>query len=129
MELFINNKSGAPIYDQIYNQIKQQIISGALQPDEAMPSIRGLARDLRISVITTKRAYDELEHEGLICTVAGKGCFVAARNKEWVREELLRKIEEHLQEISVLASQAGVSGEELCVMLRTLNEEDEHERH
>lgn len=61
MELFINNKSGAPIYDQIYNQIKQQIISGALQPDEAMPSIRGLARDLRISVITTKRAYDELE--------------------------------------------------------------------
>ena len=65
----------------------------------------------------------------MICTVAGKGCFVAARNKEWVREELLRKIEEHLQEISVLASQAGVSGEELCVMLRTLNEEDEHERH
>ena len=64
MELFINNKSGAPIYDQIYNQIKQQIISGALQPDEAMPSIRGLARDLRISVITTKRAYDELEKEG-----------------------------------------------------------------
>ena len=63
MELFINNKSGAPIYDQIYNQIKQQIISGALQPDEAMPSIRGLARDLRISVITTKRAYDELEKE------------------------------------------------------------------
>lgn len=94
-----------------------------------LPSIRALAKDLRISVITTKRAYDELEHEGLICTVAGKGCFVAARNKEWVREELLRKIEEHLQEISVLASQAGVSGEELCVMLRTLNEEDEHERH
>ena len=66
MELFINNKSGAPIYDQIYNQIKQQIISGALQPDEAMPSIRGLARDLRISVITTKRAYDELEKEGFL---------------------------------------------------------------
>ena len=75
MELFINNKSGAPIYDQIYNQIKQQIISGALQPDEAMPSIRGLARDLRISVITTKRAYDELEKEGFLYAVpAGLFC-------------------------------------------------------
>lgn len=66
MELFIDNKSGAPIYDQIYSQIKDQIIQGALQPDEAMPSIRGLARDLRISVITTKRAYDELEKEGFL---------------------------------------------------------------
>lgn len=75
MELFINNKSGAPIYDQIYNQIKQQIISGALQPDEAMPSIRGLARDLRISVITTKRAYDELEKRGLPLRSTGKGLF------------------------------------------------------
>ena len=75
MELFINNKSGAPIYDQIYNQIKQQIISGALQPDEAMPSIRGLARDLRISVITTKRAYDELEKRGLSLRSTGKGLF------------------------------------------------------
>ena len=116
-----------PIYEQIVSQIKQKILSGELMEGEMLPSIRALAKDLRISVITTKRAYDELEHEGLICTVAGKGCFVAARNKE--REELLRKIEEHLQEISVLASQAGVSGEELCVMLRTLNEEDEHERH
>ena len=79
MELFINNKSGAPIYDQIYNQIKQQIISGALQPDEAMPSIRGLARDLRISVITTKRAYDELEKEGFLYAVPAKGFFVAPK--------------------------------------------------
>ena len=80
MELFINNKSGAPIYDQIYNQIKQQIISGALQPDEAMPSIRGLARDLRISVITTKRAYDELEKEGFLYAVPAKGFFVSPRS-------------------------------------------------
>ena len=129
MNVIISNASGMPIYEQIVSQIKQKILSGELMEVEMLPSIRALAKDLRISVITTKRAYDELEHEGLICTVAGKGCFVAARNKEWVREELLRKIEEHLQEISVLASQAGVSGEELCVMLRTLNEEDEHERH
>ena len=87
MELFINNKSGAPIYDQIYNQIKQQIISGALQPDEAMPSIRGLARDLRISVITTKRAYDELEKEGFLYAVPAKGFFVAPKNTELLREE------------------------------------------
>ncbi|MEE0299054.1 MAG: GntR family transcriptional regulator, partial [Christensenellales bacterium] len=129
LNVIISNASGMPIYEQIVSQIKQKILSGELMEGEMLPSIRALAKDLRISVITTKRAYDELEHEGLICTVAGKGCFVAARNKEWVREELLRKIEEHLQEISVLASQAGVSGEELCVMLRTLNEEDEHERH
>ena len=118
MNVIISNASGMPIYEQIVSQIKQKILSGELMEGEMLPSIRALAKDLRISVITTKRAYDELEHEGLICTVAGKGCFVAARNKEWVREELLRKIEE-----------AGVSGEELCVMLRTLNEEDEHERH
>lgn len=96
MELFINNKSGAPIYDQIYNQIKQQIISGALQPDEAMPSIRGLARDLRISVITTKRAYDELEKEGFLYAVPAKGFFVAPKNTELLREENLKKIEAHL---------------------------------
>ena len=78
-----------------------------------------------ISVITTKRAYDELEREGLICTVAGKGCFVAARNPQWVREEMLRRIEEHLQQISQLAAQAGISGEELCDMLRTLRMEEE----
>ena len=84
MELFINNKSGAPIYDQIYNQIKQQIISGALQPDEAMPSIRGLARDLRISVITTKRAYDELEKRAPLRST-GKGLFVAPKNTELLR--------------------------------------------
>ena len=103
MNVIISNASGMPIYEQIVSQIKKKILSGELMEGEMLPSIRALAKDLRISVITTKRAYDELEHEGLICTVAGKGCFVAARNKEWVREELLRKIEEHLQEISVLS--------------------------
>ena len=90
-----------------------------------LPSIRALAKDLRISVITTKRAYEELEREGFIYTVAGKGCFVAARSTEWMREDLLRQIEEHLQEIARLAAAAGVSGEELGQMLRTLREEEE----
>ena len=111
MELFINNKSGAPIYDQIYNQIKQQIISGALQPDEAMPSIRGLARDLRISVITTKRAYDELEKEGFLYAVPAKGFFVAPKNTELLREENLKKIEAHLTEavkpVRILRAEQG----------------------
>ena len=79
MNLFIDNKSGAPIYEQLYTQIKNQILSGELQPEEAMPSIRGLARDLRISVITTKRAYDELEQEGFLYAVPAKGFFVAAK--------------------------------------------------
>ena len=87
MNLFIDNKSGKPIYEQIYSQIKAQIISGELCEDEALPSIRNLAKDLRISVITTKRAYEELEREGFLYTVAGKGCFVAPKNVELLREE------------------------------------------
>ena len=125
MELFIDNKSGAPIYEQICEQVRAQIVSGALKEDEPLPSIRALAKDLRISVITTKRAYDELEREGLVCTVAGKGCFVAARNREWIREELLRQIETHLEKVAELAAQADVSGEEFCEMLRALREENE----
>ena len=111
MDLFIDNKSGAPIYDQIYTQIKDQIIQGALQPDEAMPSIRGLARDLRISVITTKRAYDELEKEGF---------FVAPKNTELLREENLKKIEAHLTEAVKLSASCGLSREELREMLELL---------
>ena len=118
MELFINNKSGAPIYDQIYNQIKQQIISGALQPDEAMPSIRGLARDLRISVITTKRAYDELEKEGFIYTIAAKGCFVAPKNVELLREETLKNIENYIDQIVRLSQSVGLSEQEVLDMVK-----------
>ena len=118
MELFINNKSGAPIYDQIYNQIKQQIISGALQPDEAMPSIRGLAKDLKISVITTKRAYDELEAQGLINTVAGKGCFVAEPDLALFREQSLHLLEDHLAAAAELARTCGLSESELAELLR-----------
>ena len=125
MDVIVSNASAQPIYEQIYSQIKAQILSGALREGELLPSIRALAKDLRISVITTKRAYDELEREGLVCTVAGKGCFVAARNREWIREELLRQIETHLEKVAELAAQADVSGEELCEMLRALREENE----
>ena len=103
IQIFIDNKSGNPIYEQIYSQIKNQIIGGALDEDELLPSIRNLAKDLRISVITTKRAYDELEKEGFIYTVAGKGCYVAPKNVEFLREENLKKIEDYIQKIIPLA--------------------------
>ena len=125
MELVISNASNLPIYEQIVEGIKRHISSGELREGDMLPSIRALAKDLRISVITTKRAYEELERGGFIYTVAGKGCFVAARSREWMRDDLLRRIEEHLQELSRLATAAGVSGEELCRMLRTLCEEEE----
>lgn len=92
MHVLIDNKSGAPIYDQIYSQIKAQIISGELKENDLLPSIRGLAKDLRISFITTKRAYDELEQEGFLYTIPGKGSFVAPKNVELLREENLKKL-------------------------------------
>lgn len=123
MNIFIDNKSGLPIYDQIYSQIKSQIISGGLREDQLLPSIRNLAKDLGISVITTRRAYDELEREGFIYTVAGKGCFVAAKNTELLREENLRQIEERLQEIRDLAAACGLSREDIIEMFRVIEEE------
>ena len=109
MNILIDNKSGTPIYDQIYSQIKGQIISGALKQDELLPSIRGLAKDLRISFITTKRAYEELEKEGFIYTLPAKGCYVAPKNVELLREENLKKIEEHIDEIVRLAASCNLS--------------------
>ncbi|MGI5958347.1 MAG: GntR family transcriptional regulator [Massiliimalia sp.] len=123
MNIFIDNKSGAPIYDQIYSQIKNQIISGELQQDEALPSIRNLAKDLRISVITTKRAYDELEREGFIYTLPAKGCFVAPKNVELLREENLKKIEEYIQKISQLAAACNLTKEQLMEMIQINLEE------
>ncbi len=123
MTILIDNKSGAPIYDQIYSQIKAQIISGALSKDDPLPSIRNLAKDLRISVVTTKRAYDELEREGFIYTVPGKGCFVAPKNIELLRETQLRQIEEHIEEIIKLAAGCNLSKEELLEMFRINLEE------
>ena len=120
MNILIDNKSGTPIYDQIYSQIKSQIISGALKQDELLPSIRGLAKDLRISFITTKRAYEELEREGFIYTLPAKGCYVAPKNIELLREENLKKIEEHLTEVVRLSASCGLSREELGEMLELL---------
>ena len=117
MNLFIDNKNGAPIYEQIYSQIKAQIISGELNEDDPLPSIRNLAKDLRISVITTKRAYDELEREGFIYTVAAKGCFVAKKNIQLIREAHLKQIEEHLQEVLKLAAACKLSKAEIIEML------------
>ena len=118
MYILIDNKSGTPIYDQIYTQIKNQILSGALEPDSALPSIRALARDLRISFITTKRAYEELEKDGFLYTVPAKGCYVAPRNKELLREENLKKIEGHIDEILSLAAACGLSQADILEMIR-----------
>ena len=125
MQLYIDNRSGAPIYDQIYSQIKDAILSGQVTEGEALPSIRALAKDIRISVITTKRAYDELESEGFIYTLPGKGCFVAERSTELLREENLKKIEGHMQEIRRLASACRLTENELDEMWRLQREETE----
>ncbi|MBQ7315165.1 MAG: GntR family transcriptional regulator, partial [Clostridia bacterium] len=118
-------KSGEPIYNQIYSQIKNQIISGELKEDEMLPSIRGLAKDLRISFITTKRAYEELEKEGFIYTLPAKGCYVAPKNVELLREENLKKIEEHIEQIAKLAASCNLSHEDIVEMITFGMEEQE----
>ncbi|HKM28454.1 MAG TPA: GntR family transcriptional regulator [Anaerovoracaceae bacterium] len=124
MEIYISNSSNQPIYEQIYTQIKNHIIAGKLSEGDPLPSIRGLAKDLRISVITTKRAYDELEQDGFIYTIAAKGCFVAGRNVELIREDNLKKIEEHMLEIERLAASCNVTNDELIEMFNLLIRED-----
>ena len=121
MTVFIDNKSGVPIYDQIYTQIKGHIINGTLLENDPLPSIRNLAKDLRISVVTTKRAYDELEREGFIYTVPAKGCFVAPKNTELLREEHLKQIEAHLTEIRQLAAACGLTRAEIISMFDMLD--------
>ena len=123
MHIFIDNRSDAPIYEQICTQIKDQILSGALAQDSPLPSIRNLAKDLRISVITTKRAYDELEKGGYIYTVSAKGSFVAPKNTDLLREESLRKIENHMREIRRLANLTAIGEQELKEMWALLQEE------
>lgn len=123
MTILIDNKSDVPIYEQIFTQIRDQIISGGLREDEALPSIRSLAKDLRISVITTKRAYDELEQAGFLYTVAGKGCFVAPKNLELLREEHLKQIETHMEQIVKLAKPCNLTGQQLHDMLDLILED------
>ena len=124
MNLIISNAGDRPIYEQIYTQIKDCIISGELSEGDMLPSIRALAKDLRISVITTKRAYDELERDGFIYTVAAKGCYVAPKNTELIREEHLRQLEEHLRAAAKLAALCALSDEELFDLYKTIREEE-----
>lgn len=124
MNILIDNKNGTPIYDQIYTQIKDQIISGVLSENEMLPSIRGLAKDLRISFITTKRAYEELEKDGFLYTLPGKGCFVAAKNLELLREENLKKIEAHIEEIVKLSASCSLTRDEILEMIDFCMEEE-----
>lgn len=124
MNIIISNSSPDPIYQQIVKQIKEEIIRGALQPGEALPSIRHLARELQISVITTKRAYEELEKEGFLETVGGKGSFVAGQNMEILREKRLKMVEDKLTEAINASRALGIDLKELETMLRYLYEED-----
>ena len=123
MNLILSNATDRPIYEQIYHQIRDQVLGGTLVPGQPLPSIRALARDLRISVITTKRAYDELEKEGFLYAIPAKGFFVAAKNTELLREENLKQIESHLTEAVRLAASCGLTKQELTEMLELLWEE------
>jgi GntR family transcriptional regulator len=118
MDIIISNASGKPIYEQIASQIKTMILNETLQEGEALPSMRLLAKELRISVITTKRAYEDLERDGFIETVTGRGSFVAGKNLEFVREEHLRMIEEKLKETVDLAKTADISPDELIEIMK-----------
>ena len=128
MKILVSNASPDPIYEQIARQIRAQILSGDLAEGDLLPSIRALARDLQISVITTKRAYEELEREGLLNTVGGKGTFVAAQNPELLREKKMKAVEEKLAEAVDQARLLGVDPDELVEMLLLLYEEETHER-
>lgn len=122
MNIFISNSSGQPIYEQIVTQIKGLIISGELNEGDALPSMRVLAKELRISVITTKRAYEELEKEGFITSMTGKGSFVASKNTNLIKEENLRKIEASMAHIVEIANQCGLQLDELIEMFTIIYE-------
>lgn len=124
MDIIISNYSGKPIYEQITSQIKQKIMQGELKEGDALPSMRLLAKDLHISVITTKRAYEDLERDGFITTVVGKGSFVASTDSEFLREEQLRTAEAHLTQAVRAARLGGIDIEELVEVLRMLYEEE-----
>ena len=122
MKIIISNDSGLPIYEQIKNQIKAQIVVGELKADEDLPGMRTLASDLKVSVITTKRAYNDLEQEGYIYSMPGKGSFVKKLNEEVVRENALAEIEKYFTDAMTVAKAAGIDIEELQEILKTLDE-------
>ena len=117
MNIIINNSSSVSLYEQITNQIRNQIIDGTLKPEEMLPSIRKLAKELKVSIITTKRAYEELEREGYIHTVVGKGTFVLSINSERLKESAMMKMEEDLEKVIVTAKSLGLSLEECIEIL------------
>lgn len=124
MNMILSNSSGKPIYEQISDQVKEQILSGALQAGDALPSMRVLAKELHISVITTKRAYEELEREGFLQNIPGKGCFVAPQNRELLREAQLRRVEDILSLAVDEARKGGFTLEELTEILNLLYQGD-----
>ena len=124
MNIIISNANSEPIYEQIYNQIKTAIIASELNAGDLLPSIRNLAKDLRISVITTKRAYDELEKDGYIYSVLGKGSFVAEKNTEILRETNLREIEDHMRRILQIALSCKLSFSDILDIFKTISEEE-----
>lgn len=125
MQIILQNTGGKPIYEQITEQMKAQILSGVILAGEQLPSIRTLAKDLRVSVITTKRAYEELEREGFVETMQGRGTYVSHQDTEQVREEHLRRIEQKLLEAVEIAKSAGISEQEMCEALHLLFGGDE----
>ena len=125
VDIIISNSSGKPIYKQIADQVKEQIMAGALAAGDALPSMRLLAKELRISVITTKRAYEELERDGFLENVPGKGCFVAPQNRELLREAQLRRVEDVLAQAVDEARKGGFSLSELQELLTLLYQGDE----
>lgn len=126
MKLIISNISGIPIYEQIKRQIKAAVLSGELKEQEALPSLRTLAKDLKISVLTVTRAYTELEQEGFVKNVQGRGCYVLGSGSELVKEQLLCKTETYLNEAIKAAQMAGLTGEELHRLLDILLKEQEN---
>lgn len=123
MNIIITNTGGQPIYEQIASQIKGLILAGKLKEGDALPSMRNLAQDLRVSVITTKRAYEILETEGLIESFTGRGSFVAAQNPELLKEQNLREIEKHLSAAADIAKRSGITTDEVKELLELLLEE------
>ncbi|MBG9795943.1 GntR family transcriptional regulator [Paenibacillus dendritiformis] len=125
MKIIISNASNDPIYIQILNQIRQSILSGELRAGDSLPSIRQLAKDLQVSVITTKRAYEELEKEKLIDSVVGKGCFVSGANKEFIREQRMKRLEEKMLEIIQDSKELSMSQQDVIDHLTLLFEEEQ----
>ncbi|MCM3492461.1 MULTISPECIES: GntR family transcriptional regulator [Paenibacillus] len=125
MNIILSNASSDPIYIQIMNQIRQSILNGDLKAGDSLPSIRQLAKDLQVSVITTKRAYEELEKEQLIDTVVGKGCFVSGANKDFIREQRMKRLEEKMMEIIRESKELSLSQQDVIEHLTLLFEEEQ----